>query len=431
MAPRSSSRSVSAFCPPADGSAGAREARPAFTTKLTGIDALRGLAAASVLVYHVWSKNQDYGGSDLGLLGRHVVGNLAHGVTLFFALSGFLLYLPFVTSALRDEPRPTFPAYARNRALRILPAYWFILAAVALGLHSAHLYRDGHVVAGSLTDPDLFMKDALLIQNYDRSTLDTGIAPAWTLAVEVVFYVSLPLLVMFGAALAARAPSRSGRARCLMVPAVVLAVVGVVGALAGTHLGAAFDNSFLARAHLFTVGMVLAVLRVQHQDGQFVLPRHARVVGTVAIALMLVPVLWLGGGGPGPGQTMLVSLVCGVLLALVVLPTGETSRGARFLESAPLVRAGLVSYSVYLWHMPVILFFVQHGLFIKGGVVACVADVVTVGTVVAILSTATYQLVERPALRLKSRARRAAGPPALRASTERATVTARARAAPG
>jgi len=79
----------------------------------------------------------------------------------------------------------------------------------------------------------------------------------------------------------------------------------------------------------------------------------------------------------------------------------------------------------------VILFFVQHGLFIKGGVVACVADVVTVGTVVAILSTATYQLVERPALRLKSRARRAAGPPALRASTERATVTARARAAPG
>ncbi len=106
---------------------------PAFARRLVGIEGLRGIAAASVLTAHVWLISQPSGHFfELGWLNTYVFPQLKNGVTLFFVLSGFLLFLPFVAAALRDEPRPAFDAYLRNRALRILPAYWFILLCTAL-----------------------------------------------------------------------------------------------------------------------------------------------------------------------------------------------------------------------------------------------------------------------------------------------------------
>lgn len=96
---------------------------PSTGRRLAGIEGLRGLAAISVLITHAWF----YSGSDRvplweGSPAGTALESLGFGVTLFFTLSGFLLYRPFVAAALDPDRRPRVVDYFRNRALRILPA---------------------------------------------------------------------------------------------------------------------------------------------------------------------------------------------------------------------------------------------------------------------------------------------------------------------
>src|SRR4051794_40093700 len=93
------------------------------------LDGLRGLAALSVLVYHV----------ALATVGAGAVagaaGALHFGVPVFFVLSGLLLYLPFVRARMDGRPRPSLRRYAVRRLARIVPAYWAALLGLnALGL---------------------------------------------------------------------------------------------------------------------------------------------------------------------------------------------------------------------------------------------------------------------------------------------------------
>src|SRR4051812_6590794 len=102
----------------------ARPAPQAGGSRLDALDGLRGLAALGVLVLHVWMFSYgDNGKPPKGLLDL-ALGELRLGVQLFFVLSGFLLFRPFVAAALGGGPRPSLRRYAVRRAARILPAYW-------------------------------------------------------------------------------------------------------------------------------------------------------------------------------------------------------------------------------------------------------------------------------------------------------------------
>src|SRR5882724_6110621 len=95
---------------------------------LAPVEALRGVAAWSIVCFHIWLFTSS--AKLTWNLGPATVfmQPLQSGVTLFFVLSGFLLYRPFING------RPSIGRYFRNRALRILPAYWAVLIAVfALG----------------------------------------------------------------------------------------------------------------------------------------------------------------------------------------------------------------------------------------------------------------------------------------------------------
>ena len=155
------------------------------------IDGARALAATSILVYHVWR----YGAAGEPSLGPpgQLMPHLALGVTLFFTLSGFLLYRPFAAALARGRPRPDLAAYLRNRALRILPAYWVILLVTGLVMGGTIVRHD--LQRRSLAArPSLLVRDAFLVQNYDPGTILTGIGPAWSLAIEAAFYLALPIL---------------------------------------------------------------------------------------------------------------------------------------------------------------------------------------------------------------------------------------------
>jgi peptidoglycan/LPS O-acetylase OafA/YrhL len=85
------------------------------------MDPLRGFGSILVIGFHV---GNSFGVADEPTTLRHITGRLGVAVPLFFVMSGFLLYRPYVMARLRRKPSPRVRAYAWRRVLRILPGYW-------------------------------------------------------------------------------------------------------------------------------------------------------------------------------------------------------------------------------------------------------------------------------------------------------------------
>ncbi len=396
--------------------------RPSTGARLPGIEGLRAIAACSIVVFHVWRLSPGPLTGQLGPLDRFMP-DLSFGVVLFFTLSGFLLYRPFAAAILRNDRRPGIRSYLRNRALRILPAYWVILTLCsALG---AVLFWDsnGGLVSGRVLEPGLLARAALFVQNYSPRTLLLGIGPAWSLAVEVVFYLALPLLVLLAAILARRAGTRTGRRWAVLTPAVLLLLVGLSGK-AATHFlvpsrlpyagydqnwHSVLERSFWCQADLFAFGMLVAVLRVDWEDMLLRLPRWwrpAAAAGAVCAYAFTTSRFRYEQLSYSPANTLMAGAFA-ALLALVVLQKkgNPVSPLVRVLEARPLVALGVISYSIFLWHEPLIWWLRAHEL-LRSGSGGFATNLVLVGSVTIIASAMTYVLVEAPALRLKFRGQR-------------------------
>lgn len=206
---------------------------------------MRALAASSVLLFHVWVFSSPHGESfTLGQLTR-VMPDLAFGVTLFFTLSGFLLYRPFTAALIRGSDRPSFAAYLRNRALRIVPAYVAILLLSALVLRSVFVRDEsGELATQGAPSIGWLLNNLTLTQNYTPSGVITGISPAWSLAVEVVLYFTLPALVLFGVLVAKQAATRAGRSWAVLMPPLMLLLVGLAGKATSALVGSDSDDGW-------------------------------------------------------------------------------------------------------------------------------------------------------------------------------------------
>lgn len=396
---------------------------PSLGPRIPGIEGMRALAASSIVVFHVWRWSSPDSrpfsfGSVTGLF-----PDLSFGVTLFFTLSGFLLYRPFVSRLLRSEERPSLVRYLSNRALRIIPAYWIILLISALVLRTVFTRGSGgELGVGAITDPGLLLRNLLFVQNFDADTVLTGIGPAWSLAVEVVFYLMLPALAAFSWLLARRAHTRARRRLAALAPALLLLIVGLAGKAAAALVvhdgafggwradwGGVLERSFLVHADLFSFGMALAVLHVDAEDGFFRLARRGRVAVALSALLAYATVAKATTWEQlthSPYNT-LMALACALLLALVVLPRPQAtpSRLVRFLETRPLVVVGTVSYSVFLWHEPLIRWLHQHDI-VVGGMIGFFVNLSLVGLITLVLSVLSYRYVEAPALRHKTKSAR-------------------------
>lgn len=128
--------------------------RPSWGRRLAGIEGLRGIAALSVMVYHLALTTSFQ--VQTGPL--EILFSLCNqGLTLFFVLSGFLLYRPFVSAIVQGRQLPSIRRYAYNRLLRIYPAYIVIFVVTGLFVGSVYLHGSTHGFGpeniGRLTDP--------------------------------------------------------------------------------------------------------------------------------------------------------------------------------------------------------------------------------------------------------------------------------------
>lgn len=373
-------------------------------------DGMRGLAAITVLLVHVWLFTGGFGGF-AGTVPNRVMVRLDVAVAVFFMLSGFLLYRPMIAHRTGGPRPPSIGTFTRGRFLRIYPAYWLALTVLAIFPGLVGVFTGKWWVFYSLGDyfnPHFHLSVCPLHQQFR-----CGLPQSWSLVVEVTFYIALP----FYAALSAR--YARGRPTNRWVPA----ELGFLAALAALSLFFSggplslrgetwFDFTFIGHLFWLALGMALAIVSTVFGMLTSRYPRWLRLMAqhpswcwAGAFCLYAVTVFAFYPApfpvAPFTGfQAPALSLIQGGIAVLLLIPVlfGNPNLGlpARLLGTRVLLWLGLISYGLYLWQVTPATDLGFAGAH-QGFVVALI------GTVLFALpcAIASYYLVERPLMKLK------------------------------
>jgi len=334
---------------------------PATHAHFPCLDGLRAIAALSVLVHHVASQTGANTSTRLGAF----TARMDIGVPIFFLLSGFLLYQPYVAARLDRRPIPDTARFWWRRFLRIMPAYWAALIVFM------YVFRTFPV--HSLAERISYFT---LTQIYDRLHITGGIVQSWTLAIEISFYLFLPLLAFVVGKLLV-APANVLRAELFVVGGLFVFGWGFhIGTVALHEHATVTTQWLLSTLDLFALGMFLSVVyawSVRRPTPSRVVKfvgDHPALWWVIAAALFFVVSTQLGlPKGPFVDFTRRQELVKTLFYELaaffVLLPAvfGDQQHGwiRRGLQLRPVVWLGLVSYGIYLWHRDFLLWIDQHG----------------------------------------------------------------------
>jgi peptidoglycan/LPS O-acetylase OafA/YrhL len=310
------------------------------------IQALRALAVAMVLIYHLWP-NRLSGGFT--------------GVDVFFVISGFL-----ITSHLLAHP----PSRGRNllefwsrRVRRLLPAALLVLAATLIG---TRIVAPDTVWGSSTKDIRAaalyFVNWRFAAQSVDYLAASNAPSPVehfWSLSVEEQFYLIWPVVILIAVGIAKWR-------RWRLVPVTVGGLSAVVAAslaysIYDTHTDPA-QAYFVTPTRIWELGLgglLAAALSSRalgrNRDSEAVpLPPAARIVLTwVGLAAMVWAAFVYTGSTPFPGYQALVP-VLGAVAVIAAMPPRGLGSPAAVMAWRPVQWLGDVSYSVYLWHWPMI-----------------------------------------------------------------------------
>jgi peptidoglycan/LPS O-acetylase OafA/YrhL len=375
------------------------EARPwtAVTGRhLPALNGLRALAVGGVVAYHL-----QLGWASGGYL----------GVDLFFVLSGFLITTLLLEEWVRSD-RIDLLAFWGRRAKRLLPALFLVVAALALYLVvNAYVGGPG---ANGLVDLSSLRGDAistlLYVNNWHsiyvhQSYFAQFSAPSplqhtWSLAIEEQFYLVWPLVLL----LLLHHVRRSWRGAG-MVLTVTLGILSSVLMAVMFHPGADPSRVYYGTdTRLFDLmaGAALAFVAAARPQPGLSARRTLHVAGPLAAVVLAVFWATAGTAAGLPTDFMFEGgfLICAVLAAVVVADARLTDPGlfSRLLAVRPLHFIGTISYGIYLWHWPVIVYL--NGA--RTGLSGWSLDLARIAATLAV-STASYYLVEQPIRRARLR----------------------------
>lgn len=363
---------------------------------LTG---LRGCAALWVFAYHAWH----LGG--MPALEWHVLGVAIDltppvalggaGVTVFFVLSGFLLALPFARWQAGERARPAYGPYLKRRIARVFPAYYVQLALLLLlaplGTGLAEMPDAGRLWRHALM---LFVPPPLGTQPIN------GVW--WTLPIEFSFYLLLPFLAWL-------LPAR--RWWWLLVGSLLCMWLwrrGVVTVFSDQPLPLRVSASYqLAGSFdMFGLGMLAAVAHVHWTRVPMALRAWLATpwAAFVGLGALIAASYWLAYNRPSYWADNPIFYLWTPLLSVgTVILVLAGLHGNRMIErlfaNGAVVFSGVVSYSVYLWHLPVLHWLGAQPWLPAGGNWRFVALSLAAVPLTFFVSALSYALVERPAMR--------------------------------
>jgi peptidoglycan/LPS O-acetylase OafA/YrhL len=338
---------------------------PGTSTYRPDIDGLRAIAVIPVVLYHI---------------GFVAIGGGFVGVDVFFVISGFLIASVLIKEI--EAGRFSVITFYERRIRRILPAFTAMtLVSIPIAIWLL-LPQDLRAFGTSLWSATLFVSNiAFWLESGDYFDIGGNVKPllhTWSLAVEEQFYIFFPLAlaIMF----------KLCRPRQAFVCCLAVFVISLALSIYGQQQ-TPLANFYLlpTRAWEIMCGSLLAF-------GQIPGPlsgRQAQLEGILGLLCILVPVVIYQPTTPFPG----VAAVPPVLGAALIIHSGigaDQSLSRRLLSWTPLRFIGLISYSLYLWHWPLIVF--TRYVLLEPGLGAMI--VLLAGSLV--VATLSWRFVESP-----------------------------------
>ncbi len=324
------------------------------------IDGLRALAIVPVLLFHA---------GIAGFGGGYV------GVDIFFVISGYLITGVIVREI--DAGRFSIVHFYERRARRIMPALIVMIAAVLVAAAFFFFPEDLAKMPASAVAATLFVSNIHLFFDVNYFGGGAEIKPllhTWSLAVEEQFYIGFPILMML---IARFAPQQ----RKMIVGALTILSFAIAAWTQARGDGFAFYWLPPRAWELFAGSMV--ALGFAPAAGTRL--RELMALGGVAAIGFAIATYSRTTVFPG------VAALLPVLGAAAIIHAGAQTGVARLLAVRPMVAIGLISYSLYLWHWPVIVFAEYAGDAKLSGWQSAAAIALSLG-----LAIASWRWVERP-----------------------------------
>jgi peptidoglycan/LPS O-acetylase OafA/YrhL len=363
------------------------------------LDGYRAIAALAVLTTHVAFNT----GEILNPVVGTFLGRLDLAVTVFFLLSGFLLYRPWAASAMVDRPGPMIGNYALRRAGRIFPAYWLMVIVTLAILPEIQPVR-----------PEAWLVHLGMLHIYLPGFTLEGLTQTWSLATEVAFYSLLPLLAFVTGRRHRGDADRSSRYQLAVLAGLVFLAwafnaIRLTGVLGDISLSGFWLPGFI---DWFAIGMSMAVVsaRLSLPSPPWWMKRlrsFAQDTGTtLVIAAALFVILATPIAGPvtftlsGPGELLVKHIGFAAIAFFFLLPgfLGDPqgrSLWARLLRHPVMVYLGTISYGIFLWHLVLmrLIFEVFDIRIFSGGFIPILIATLAVSIAAGTLS---WYVIERP-----------------------------------
>ncbi len=360
------------------------------------LDGHRGLAAVAVVVFHVYQFCNVAHFLYYGTAAYTVLNSLDAVVPWFFVISAFLLFEPMARSAIAGRRPISARGFLTRRTLRLLPVYYVVVVVVWFCRQQA--------LPGDWRD---LIEHLTFSQVFDGKRIFYTDGPAWSLSVEVFFYLILIAGAVGLAAVCRRLASRRQRVAVLAAGTAALAAVSLAWKAWSFFVGhqpttGAFTTWFgpLANFDIFAVGLAIAIIAAAFGDKRPLGPRSRQALRIAALALLAVA---FAIRQANTWSAVYFSTLCavgfgGLVAAAVLGPPHD--RWGRMLSCRPLLWLGTISYSVYLWHEPVLLALAGwHGL-VRQDPGSFIPDAVIVVIVSVLAGWLSYSVIERPTSQL-------------------------------
>ncbi len=392
---------------------------------IAALDGVRALAFLLVFEIHINHAGVWGDGNNPFVAAFFSVGRT--GVTLFFVLSGFLLFLPYAQTLLFEKECPQPKIYYIRRMLRIFPGYFFSLFILVM-------FTQMYLIQPS--NWSQLVPFLTFTMGYRASSIING--PYWTLAVEFQYYLILPLIA-FSISRLTRRVRPENRLWIVVGSLVALIVWGLVTDCYGSYFASHPDQTLLIPRPIFNVmlfvvygdhskfledfavGMLIAVgyLYIMNSPGKdLYLLRMRRL-----LLWLLIPCIALFVYEALPNFTLpfvpsdfqtapwineFAFALCYGYLVTVVLFNRPDGWLVHMFSWTPLRWLGLISFSLYIWHRPLILMLAAH----LGPTLQRLHPVLTVSlfwliafTVCVVFCYVLYVLIEKPGMRLSEKIR--------------------------
>jgi len=358
--------------------------------RLLGLDGLRAIAVTAVVLFHLDS--------------RFLPGGFL-GVDLFFVISGFLI-TRLLLSDIVETGTLRLTRFYERRVRRLFPAVAVLLLVVIAG--SAGPWRDElSTLCGGVVSSLGYVTNWWLVFRHESYFASTGRPPMlqhlWSLAIEEQYYLLWPAVIMFLTGVLGRRGGRSlhNRLRAVLVVALLLSIASTAAMAAMAVKGDVPYVSDSSRVYFgsdthsmgLLLGSAVGAWSVMHAElaARSAIPWLNDIVATVCLVMLLWEFAHLNEFNPGlyRGGFFVFDALAVLVVYLVSRPGNRTG----WLLDRPVLRwIGQRSYSIYLWHWPVVVL-TRPDVDVHGP--AILVNVARVGLIL-ILAEASYRFVERP-----------------------------------